>query len=182
MVTALVLSWSQNYMHSLQVFTKIALMLWSIIFEKWIGTFVIKGLIRTMAKQIQHHTYNVGGKWTSQMSMPDFSHYMLSKYRHFTIKTVRAQLFDSYPQFMSKRIMEMLCKQGFHHSVTQLWIWCRQMCVVAEWLGCRTLNQWVVGSNPGEGTAWYLWAGYLKSTARGSHNKQKLLAAPLTRQ
>jgi hypothetical protein len=40
---------------------------------------------------------------------------------------------------------------------------------VAEWLGCRTLNQWVripakarrgiceqVGSNPGEGTAWYL--------------------------
>jgi hypothetical protein len=28
--------------------------------------------------------------------------------------------------------------------------------VVAEWLGCRTLNQRVVGSNPGEGTAWYL--------------------------
>jgi hypothetical protein len=25
--------------------------------------------------------------------------------------------------------------------------------VVAEWLGCRTLNQRVVGSNPGEGTA-----------------------------
>jgi hypothetical protein len=28
--------------------------------------------------------------------------------------------------------------------------------VVAEWLGCRTLNQRVVGSNPGEVTAWYL--------------------------
>jgi hypothetical protein len=28
--------------------------------------------------------------------------------------------------------------------------------VVAEWLGRRTLNQRVVGSNPGEGTAWYL--------------------------
>jgi hypothetical protein len=28
--------------------------------------------------------------------------------------------------------------------------------VVAEWLGCRTLNQRVVGSNPGEGTVWYL--------------------------
>jgi hypothetical protein len=39
-------------------------------------------------------------------------------------------------------------------------------CVVAEWLGPRTLNQRVVGSNPGEGTARYLWAGYLKSTAR----------------
>jgi hypothetical protein len=25
--------------------------------------------------------------------------------------------------------------------------------IVAEWLGCRTLNQRVVGSNPGEGTA-----------------------------
>jgi hypothetical protein len=34
--------------------------------------------------------------------------------------------------------------------------------VVAEWLGRRTLNQRVVGSNPGEGTARYLWAGYLK--------------------
>jgi hypothetical protein len=28
--------------------------------------------------------------------------------------------------------------------------------VVAEWLGCRTLKQRVVGSNPDEGTAWYL--------------------------
>jgi hypothetical protein len=28
--------------------------------------------------------------------------------------------------------------------------------VVAEWLGRRILNQRVVGSNPGEGTAWYL--------------------------
>jgi hypothetical protein len=28
--------------------------------------------------------------------------------------------------------------------------------VVAEWLERRTLNQRVVGSNPGEGTAWYL--------------------------
>jgi hypothetical protein len=28
--------------------------------------------------------------------------------------------------------------------------------VVAEWLGRRTLNQRVVGSNPGEGTARYL--------------------------
>jgi hypothetical protein len=33
---------------------------------------------------------------------------------------------------------------------------------MAEWLGRRTLNQRVVGSNPGEGTARYLWAGYLK--------------------
>jgi hypothetical protein len=39
-----------------------------------------------------------------------------------------------------------------------------------------------VGSNPGEGTAWYLWAGYLKkSTARGSQNKQNCLRhVPLT--
>jgi hypothetical protein len=28
--------------------------------------------------------------------------------------------------------------------------------VVAEWLGRRTLNQRVMGSNPGEGTVWYL--------------------------
>jgi hypothetical protein len=34
---------------------------------------------------------------------------------------------------------------------------------VAEWLGRRTLNQRVVDSNPGEGTARYLWAGYLKT-------------------
>jgi hypothetical protein len=33
---------------------------------------------------------------------------------------------------------------------------------VAEWLGCQTLNQRVVGSNPGEGTAWHLWAVYPK--------------------
>jgi hypothetical protein len=51
--------------------------------------------------------------------------------------------------------------------------------VVAEWLGCRTRNQRVVGSNSGEGTAWYLWAGYLTSTARGSHNKQNCLRHPL---
>jgi hypothetical protein len=25
-------------------------------------------------------------------------------------------------------------------------------------VGCRTLNQRVMGSNPGEGTVWYLWA------------------------
>jgi hypothetical protein len=28
--------------------------------------------------------------------------------------------------------------------------------VLAEWLGRQTLNQRVVGSNPGECTAWYL--------------------------
>jgi hypothetical protein len=28
--------------------------------------------------------------------------------------------------------------------------------VVAEWLGCRALNQRVVGANPGEGTTRYL--------------------------
>jgi hypothetical protein len=28
--------------------------------------------------------------------------------------------------------------------------------VVTEWLRCRTLNQRVIGSNPGEDTAWYL--------------------------
>jgi hypothetical protein len=27
---------------------------------------------------------------------------------------------------------------------------------VAEWLGCRTLNQRVVGSNPAKGKTWYL--------------------------
>jgi hypothetical protein len=52
-----------------------------------------------------------------------------------------------------------------------------QWSVVAEWLGCRTLNQRVMGSNLGEGTAWYLWAGYLKSTARVSH-KQNFLRHP----
>jgi hypothetical protein len=53
--------------------------------------------------------------------------------------------------------------------------------IVAEWLGRRTLNQRVVGANPGEGTAWYLWAGYLNSTARGSQNKQNCLRhIPLT--
>jgi hypothetical protein len=31
----------------------------------------------------------------------------------------------------------------------------------------RTLNQKVVGSNPGDGTAWYLWAGYLKIHSSG---------------
>jgi hypothetical protein len=46
---------------------------------------------------------------------------------------------------------------------------------VAEWLGRRTLNQRVVSSNPGEGTARYLWA------ARGSQNKQNCLRhVPLT--
>jgi hypothetical protein len=39
--------------------------------------------------------------------------------------------------------------------------------VVAEWLGRRTLNQKVVGSNPGEGMAWYLCAGYLKIHSSG---------------
>jgi hypothetical protein len=38
---------------------------------------------------------------------------------------------------------------------------------VAEWLGCRTLNETVVRSIPGEGTAWYLWAGYLKIHSSG---------------
>jgi hypothetical protein len=38
---------------------------------------------------------------------------------------------------------------------------------VAEWLGRRTLNQRVVGSNPGEGTARYLLAGYLKIHSSG---------------
>jgi hypothetical protein len=32
----------------------------------------------------------------------------------------------------------------------------RAWSVMAEWLVCRTLNQRVVDSNPGEGTAWYL--------------------------
>jgi hypothetical protein len=40
----------------------------------------------------------------------------------------------------------------------ELYLWS----IVAERLECQTLNQRVVGSNPGEGTAWYLWAGYLK--------------------
>jgi hypothetical protein len=39
--------------------------------------------------------------------------------------------------------------------------------VVAEWLGCWILNQKVMGSNPGNGTAWYLWAGYLKIHSSG---------------
>jgi hypothetical protein len=51
-------------------------------------------------------------------------------------------------------------------------------------LGHRTLNQRVVGSNPGEGTAWYLCdceQDTLKSTARGSQNKQICLRhVPLT--
>jgi hypothetical protein len=34
-------------------------------------------------------------------------------------------------------------------------------------LGCRTLNQRVMGSNPGEGIAWYLRAGYLKIHCSG---------------
>jgi hypothetical protein len=46
---------------------------------------------------------------------------------------------------------------------------------MAEWLERRTLNQRVVGSKPGEGTARYLWAGYLNSTARGSQNKLNCL-------
>jgi hypothetical protein len=43
-------------------------------------------------------------------------------------------------------------------------------------IGCRTLNQRVVGR--GEGTAWYLWAGYLKSTARGSHISRNAWGTP----
>jgi hypothetical protein len=46
-----------------------------------------------------------------------------------------------------------------------LWVF-EYMSVMAEWLGCQTLNQRVLGSNLSEGTAWYLWAGYLKSTAQ----------------
>jgi hypothetical protein len=46
--------------------------------------------------------------------------------------------------------------------------WQRQLwSVVAEWLGRRTLNQRVVGWNSGEGTARYLWAGYLKIHSSG---------------
>jgi hypothetical protein len=55
--------------------------------------------------------------------------------------------------------------------------------VVAEWLGRRTLNQRVVGSIPGEGTARYRICEQdtLKSTARGSQNKQNCLRhIPLT--
>jgi hypothetical protein len=40
---------------------------------------------------------------------------------------------------------------------------------VAEWLGCQTLNQMVVGTNPGEGTC-ICEQDTLKSTARGSYN------------
>jgi hypothetical protein len=50
--------------------------------------------------------------------------------------------------------------------------------VVAEWLGRRTLNQRVVGSNPGEGTACIFEQDTLKSTARCSHNKQTCLRHP----
>jgi hypothetical protein len=53
----------------------------------------------------------------------------------------------------------------------------RQWSVVAEWLERRTLNQRVVGSNSGEGTE----QDTLKSTARGSQNKQNCLRhVPLT--
>jgi hypothetical protein len=50
-------------------------------------------------------------------------------------------------------------------SISRLSVQSKQ--IVAEWLGCPTLNQRVVGSNPGEGTAWYLWAGYLKIHSSG---------------
>jgi hypothetical protein len=71
--------------------------------------------------------------------------------------------------------------QTFHVNVSVRWHICMTRCfgleepgmwsAVAEWLGCRTLNQRVVGSNPvgcrtlnqrvvgsnpDEGTAWYL--------------------------
>jgi hypothetical protein len=55
----------------------------------------------------------------------------------------------------------------FHHSGLQFFTYSLllgcllqpkrdEWSVVAEWLGRRTLNQRVVGSNPGEGTARYL--------------------------
>jgi hypothetical protein len=42
------------------------------------------------------------------------------------------------------------------HDVSAIYWLLHKWSVVAEWLGRRTLNQRVVGSNPGEGTAWYL--------------------------
>jgi hypothetical protein len=50
-----------------------------------------------------------------------------------------------------------------------MWTQCsnRLWSVVVERLGRRTLNQRVVGSNPGEGTARYLWARYLKIHSSG---------------
>jgi hypothetical protein len=44
--------------------------------------------------------------------------------------------------------------------------------VVGELVGRRNLNQRVVGSNPGEGTARYREQDTLKSTAQDSQNKQ----------
>jgi hypothetical protein len=38
---------------------------------------------------------------------------------------------------------------------------------VAEWLGRQTLNQRVMVSNPSNGAARYLWAGYLKIHSSG---------------
>jgi hypothetical protein len=67
----------------------------------------------------------------------------------------------------------MYNKVGLLKVIPWLWTqaWWRQQfdmwSVVAEWLGCRTLNLRVMGSNPGEGTAWYLWAGYLKIHSSG---------------
>jgi hypothetical protein len=50
----------------------------------------------------------------------------------------------------------------FSHGLSALKPYTRRVpgehnpCPGNEWLGCRTLNQRVVGSNPGEGAAWHL--------------------------
>jgi hypothetical protein len=53
---------------------------------------------------------------------------------------------------MGRHPLQQLTEMSPDHRGPIEWKWC----VVAEWLGCRTLYQRVVGSNTGEGKAWYL--------------------------